>query len=247
VFAKYPFPVEKKIGSGHYRKWDYCVQYQETDFNFVSRLMEHEGIYYFFKLIKRFFSEELAFYSSLILLTSIWFAFSRKSMPDTFCMSLVIIGIYHGFMYLYDRPRYHLIGFLGFSTLAVLSKIPALYLLSILLLPMFDSAVAFDRKRNFFIAGTIVLAALSAWYFYWVPHLLTEFGFQLYFPRNFAEGNARPSRHPHRRDRVDLGPGIFSLHHATGAGLTGAIRLKRGARPSRSHQSASRRLVRDGE
>jgi type VI secretion system secreted protein VgrG len=29
--------------------WDYCVQYRETDFNFVSRLMEHEGIFYFFK------------------------------------------------------------------------------------------------------------------------------------------------------------------------------------------------------
>ncbi len=28
---------------------DYCVQYRETDFNFVSRLMEEEGIYYFFQ------------------------------------------------------------------------------------------------------------------------------------------------------------------------------------------------------
>ena len=31
-----------------YRKWDYCVQYRETDFNFVSRLLEQEGIYYYF-------------------------------------------------------------------------------------------------------------------------------------------------------------------------------------------------------
>ena len=28
---------------------DYCVQYRETDFNFVSRLMEEEGIYYYFE------------------------------------------------------------------------------------------------------------------------------------------------------------------------------------------------------
>ena len=28
---------------------DYCVQYRETDFNFASRLMEEEGIYYFFE------------------------------------------------------------------------------------------------------------------------------------------------------------------------------------------------------
>ncbi|MBM4002109.1 MAG: type VI secretion system tip protein VgrG [Planctomycetes bacterium] len=30
-------------------KRDYCVQYRETDSNFVSRLMEQEGIFYFFK------------------------------------------------------------------------------------------------------------------------------------------------------------------------------------------------------
>ncbi len=35
--------------SGAYATLDYCVQYRETDFNFVSRLMEQEGIYYFFR------------------------------------------------------------------------------------------------------------------------------------------------------------------------------------------------------
>ena len=34
---------------GTYEKRDYCVQYRETDFNFVSRLMEDEGICYFFE------------------------------------------------------------------------------------------------------------------------------------------------------------------------------------------------------
>lgn len=35
--------------SGHYKDWVYCVQYRETDFNFVTRLMEQEGIYYYFE------------------------------------------------------------------------------------------------------------------------------------------------------------------------------------------------------
>lgn len=35
--------------SGSYDPREYCVQYRETDFNFVSRLMEEEGIFYFFK------------------------------------------------------------------------------------------------------------------------------------------------------------------------------------------------------
>jgi type VI secretion system secreted protein VgrG len=34
---------------GSYEPWEYCVQYRETSFNFVSRLMEQEGIFYFFK------------------------------------------------------------------------------------------------------------------------------------------------------------------------------------------------------
>jgi type VI secretion system secreted protein VgrG len=33
----------------NYRPYRYCVQYRETDFNFVSRLLEHEGIYYYFR------------------------------------------------------------------------------------------------------------------------------------------------------------------------------------------------------
>jgi len=32
-----------------YRKREYTVQYRETDFNFVQRLLEEDGIYYFFK------------------------------------------------------------------------------------------------------------------------------------------------------------------------------------------------------
>ena len=32
-----------------YPQWEYCVQYRETDFNFISRLMEQEGIHYYFK------------------------------------------------------------------------------------------------------------------------------------------------------------------------------------------------------
>lgn len=34
--------------SGQYHKRNYCTQYRETDFDFVSRLMEEEGILYYF-------------------------------------------------------------------------------------------------------------------------------------------------------------------------------------------------------
>lgn len=35
--------------TGSYTPREYCAQYRETDFDFVSRLMEEEGIYYFFE------------------------------------------------------------------------------------------------------------------------------------------------------------------------------------------------------
>ncbi len=34
---------------GTYKPREYCVQYRESDLDFVSRLLEHEGIYYFFE------------------------------------------------------------------------------------------------------------------------------------------------------------------------------------------------------
>ena len=42
------FDVSYEIAGTYYQR-DYCVQYRESDFAFASRLMEEEGIYYFFK------------------------------------------------------------------------------------------------------------------------------------------------------------------------------------------------------
>ncbi|MCL4807019.1 MAG: type VI secretion system tip protein VgrG [Thermoanaerobaculia bacterium] len=42
------FDVDYKL-NGRYEPRDYCVQYRETDFAFASRLMEEEGVYYYFK------------------------------------------------------------------------------------------------------------------------------------------------------------------------------------------------------
>ena len=49
VFAGHPAAAFKFELTSTYRKWTYCVQYRETDFNFVSRLMEQEGIGYYFR------------------------------------------------------------------------------------------------------------------------------------------------------------------------------------------------------
>ena len=49
VFKDHGFDDVTPALTASYRTLDQCVQYRETDFNFVSRLMEQEGIYYFFE------------------------------------------------------------------------------------------------------------------------------------------------------------------------------------------------------
>ncbi|WP_026432927.1 type VI secretion system Vgr family protein [Paracidovorax oryzae] len=48
VLSRYGYPMQLKLTRA-YRAWDYCVQYGESDFDFVSRLLEHEGAYYYFQ------------------------------------------------------------------------------------------------------------------------------------------------------------------------------------------------------
>ena len=48
VFNLFDFKDFRLSLSGNYPQLEYCVQYRETSFNFVSRLMEEFGIFYYF-------------------------------------------------------------------------------------------------------------------------------------------------------------------------------------------------------
>ncbi len=48
VLGAYPFAV-KWLTAGSYSPWNYCVQYRETDANFVMRLLEQEGLWFWFE------------------------------------------------------------------------------------------------------------------------------------------------------------------------------------------------------
>lgn len=48
LLSEHGVQVESRL-TGAYRTWEYCVQYAESSFAFISRLMELEGIYYWFR------------------------------------------------------------------------------------------------------------------------------------------------------------------------------------------------------
>lgn len=49
LFKEYSYSDFEFRVKGDFVKRDYCVQYRESDFNFISRLLEEEGIFYFFE------------------------------------------------------------------------------------------------------------------------------------------------------------------------------------------------------
>ncbi len=142
----------------------------------INLIITTLGVFYFYKIVKRYLHERSAFYATLVLLTSIWFSFSRKTMPDTFCISLTIIGLWFGLEYLSKGCWVRLVLFSFFSTIGVLSKINAVYLLPVLGLCFFDKTFENKRKIGLSIAFLPIIMANFYWYFYWNPFLSQKFG-----------------------------------------------------------------------
>lgn len=167
----------------------------------INLLLSSIGVLYFSKLIARFFERKVALYASLILLSSIWFSFSRKIMPDTFAMSLVMVGIYHGLRYLYPEKgtarSFDLLLYFFLAILGVLSKLPSGFLLILFAIPIQDARILMRFKIKFLLASVLLIIPVLLWYFIWVPYLVQEYGFWHFFMGNsLSQGWSEIINHP---------------------------------------------------
>lgn len=144
---------------------------------FVSSI----GVYAFYSLVRRYFNTATAFNAALILLPSIWFAYSRKVMPDTFSASLVLIAMACMVAYLDKGKWYFLLLFGVLLSFGLLSKLPAGLLLAAVPLIFFYGERPVHRWSLISITGVAALIPVVLWYFYWVPDLVEQFGFQHFF------------------------------------------------------------------
>lgn len=147
----------------------------------INLLVSSLGIWYFFKLIKYKFNEQVAFNAAIVLLFSIWYTYSRKIMPDTFSMSLILAGLYYALKFLEQGKWLQLTSSLMLILLGTLSKLPSAYLLVVLIIPLLQKPVA--EKRKIILCSTLALIMLiPAWYYFkWVPYLTEHFGFEHFF------------------------------------------------------------------
>lgn len=154
----------------------------------INLIISSLGIYFFYLIIRKNFSRPHALFSGILLLCSLWFMYSRKIMPDTFSISLVIMGLYFGLEFLFRHKVWQVILFVILSALGGLSKIPSLLILSVLIIPVFSGSVEKKAKAFIIMASAIVLCIVGLWYYYWVPHLQHTFGFQLFFEKDLKTG-----------------------------------------------------------
>lgn len=143
----------------------------------INLIISSLGLLYFHKLLILFrYSSKIAFTSTLFLATSIWFTFSRKMMPDTFCISLVLIGLFYGIKYLDNKKIGYILLYILFGSMAVLSKISAGIYFVILAPVLLSHDYTLKPKMVLAFTTLIPISLTYYWYFIWNPHLSDQFG-----------------------------------------------------------------------
>lgn len=148
----------------------------------INLVVSSFGIFYFYKIVARYFNPSIAFKAAFVLIFTVWFNYSRKIMPDTFSMSFVLAGIYYGLNYLDQKQTFkNLFLFFLCTLIGVLSKLPSAYLLIVFLFFLVDKKLTTRTRILFFSFMALSMLFVAIYYFYWVPYLTETFGFRHFF------------------------------------------------------------------
>ncbi len=155
----------------------------------INLLISSLGLFFFSKLIcLAGINKKIAFISTILLASSIWFTYSRKMMPDTYCISLMFIGLYYGLKYLDTSKLYQVLLYTIVSSLAILSKIPAGIYFVILLPFLISNKYRLKPKLILVISTFIPLLLTYLWYFVWNPKLAIDSGIWYNIGKPFIAG-----------------------------------------------------------
>lgn len=156
----------------------------------IVLIFSSAGVFFFYKLIKKYFTETAGFNASIILLVSLWFSYSRKNIPDVFALSLCIIALYYALKFLEEGTAKNLLLFFILASLGCLSKILAATILTLLVIPLISTSIPLNRKVILSFFSGAILLVVCWWYFIWVPYLISTYGLEGHFfmGMSFHEG-----------------------------------------------------------
>lgn len=143
----------------------------------LNLIVSSLGLLFFSKLLDRLgFPRKMVFASTIALAVSIWFTFSRKTMPDTYCISFIFIALYVLFKYLDSGRLLYLIAYILIASFAVLSKIPAIMYLIFVIPITFCKKLELKRRVFSVVTTTIPVVLCFLWYFKWNMYLMEQYG-----------------------------------------------------------------------
>ena len=149
--------------------------YQHWYGRIINLIISSIGIYYFYRLVREKLNSKTAYFSTIFLLGSIWFIYSRKMMPDTFSMSIGFIGLYYCSQYLKNVSVKNFTLFFIFILLAFLTKISAV--ICIVGIPFLTYNIQSKKNKIIAYAATVIaLIVCYLWYFSWNYHLADVYG-----------------------------------------------------------------------
>ncbi len=194
-FPKYDIGKTPGIMSTEFPFYNYVLSffykvlgYNEWVGRWLNWTVTFTGFWFFYKTMKRFKGEWMGLFSALFLMFSVVLVYARKTMPDTFALSLVLIGVYYAWIYLEEmRKRDLILGFV-FLTLGFLNKISFIPPAMILLIPFFEVRNPLRGKINFAGLMIVTLGMIGFWYGYWMDYLLETYQNRLIWPTTLSDG-----------------------------------------------------------
>lgn len=154
----------------------------------VNLIITSLGCWVFFLLIKNWKGPGPALLAGVLLIFSCWFMYSRKIMPDTFSVSLILMGVYALDRFINSKSYWYLPLGVVLVLLGALSKLPALLTLGLLLIPLLDSSIGVRRKAVTLLLLIIPVSLAYWWYFIYSAAVLESGGVQLFWPKDLAKG-----------------------------------------------------------
>lgn len=162
--------------------------YQDWYGRLINLVVSSLGLYFFFLVVRRFFTARIAFFSTLILTTSLWLVFSRKTMQDTMAVSFLLMALHLNFNYFKRGGWENLAGYVLLASLGMLAKIPAAMYLLFPVIYLFRYPVGKRKMVSWGIATLIPVTLTCLWYFGYAPYASERYGYWFNVGESFPNG-----------------------------------------------------------